>query len=68
MIKKNKDASKEPDFIHPKEYAYRMQVHPDTALRLARQGKIDGVMAILYALDRLMRSKPPGPVQMPVAI
>lgn len=45
MIKKP-NASKEPDFIHPKEFAYRMQVHPDTALRLARQGKIDGAVKI----------------------
>jgi phage terminase large subunit-like protein len=32
------------------------------------QGKIDGVMAALYALDRLMRSKPPAGIRMPVAI
>lgn len=32
------------------------------------QGKIDGIVSMLYALDRLMRSKPPRKIQMPVAI
>jgi phage terminase large subunit-like protein len=32
------------------------------------QGKIDPVVASLYALDRLMRSKPPQTIKMPVSI
>ena len=32
------------------------------------QGKIDGIVAMLYALDRLMRSKPPSKVIMPISI
>lgn len=32
------------------------------------QGKIDGIVATLYALDRLMRSKPPHKIKMPMSI
>jgi phage terminase large subunit-like protein len=32
------------------------------------QGKIDGIMGILYALDRLMRSKPPPKIKMPMGV
>jgi len=32
------------------------------------QGKIDGVISMLYALDRLMRSKPPTKIKMPMRI
>ena len=32
------------------------------------QGKIDGVISMLYALDRLMRSKPPMVVRMPMVV
>lgn len=32
------------------------------------QGKIDGVVAMLYALDRLMRSKPPPKIKIPMVI
>ena len=32
------------------------------------QGKIDGIVAMLYALDRLMRSKPPHEIRMPMGI
>jgi len=32
------------------------------------QGKIDGIVAMLYALDRLMRSKPPVKIKMPTSI
>lgn len=39
MSNKSKDASKEPDYIGPKEWAYRHEVSTDTALRLARKGK-----------------------------
>jgi phage terminase large subunit-like protein len=32
------------------------------------QGKIDGVMGMLYALDRLVRSKPPAKIKMPTSV
>jgi phage terminase large subunit-like protein len=32
------------------------------------QGKIDGVIGMLYALDRLIRSKPPSKIKMPTVI
>ena len=32
------------------------------------QGKIDGIVAMLYALDRLTRSKPPHEIRMPMGI
>lgn len=32
------------------------------------QGKIDGVIGMLYALDRLLRAKPPTGIRMPVAV
>jgi len=32
------------------------------------QGKIDGIVAMLYALDRLMRAKPPVTIKMPIGI
>ena len=32
------------------------------------QGKIDGVVSMLYSLDRLMRSKPPSKIKMTMAI
>ena len=32
------------------------------------QGKIDGVVSMLYSLDRLMRSKKPSKIKMPMAI
>ena len=32
------------------------------------QGKIDGIVAMLYALDRLLRSSPPRKIKLPMAI
>ena len=40
-------------------------IKPDKA---NSQGKIDGIVAMLYGLDRLMRSKPPHRIIMPMSI
>ncbi len=42
----SKPTKDEPDYIHAKEFAYRHAVSHNTALRLAREGKITGAVKV----------------------